>query len=98
MKNPLIFATALLLLGGQVQAREEAEAPKRCSEIIAQTVFVPDKTGSRQKGSAKALSESHDNAEAQGWNFEDLDVYIEDGDLQGFFVTYTKRNPCNDKD
>jgi hypothetical protein len=44
------------------------------------------------------LSAAHDNAESQAWNFEDLEIDIEDGDLQGFFVTYTKANPCNTQD
>jgi hypothetical protein len=96
MKASIIGLAALALFSTTVQAKEkeEAEKPKQCSEIIAHTIFVADKSGSRQKGSAEALSATHDNAESQGWNFADLEVYIEDGDLQGFFVTYTKTNPC----
>ncbi len=69
--------------------------PKRCPNLQASTIFVPDKTGSRQKGSASRLSETHRTAQDQGWDFSDLEVYIEDGDLQGFFVTYTRTHPCN---
>jgi hypothetical protein len=71
--------------------------PKRCPETQASTVFVPDKSGSRQKGSAKRLSETHRTAQDQGWDFSDLEIYIEDGDLQGFFVTYVRPHPCNDR-
>jgi hypothetical protein len=63
--------------------------------LQASTVFIPDQAGSRQKGSAKKLSETHKTAESQGWNFDEMQVYIEDGDLQGFFVTYTRDHPCN---
>ncbi len=71
--------------------------PEKCARLQASTVFVPDKGGSRTKGSADNLTESHRNAEKQGWDFEALSVYIEDGDLQGFFVTYTRPHPCNNK-
>jgi len=69
--------------------------PVRCPETQASTIFVPDKSGSRQKGSAKKLSETHRTAQEQGWDFKDLEIYIEDGDLQGFFVTYVRPHPCN---
>ena len=26
----------------------------------------------------------------QGWKFMDLDIYVEDGDMKGFFVTYVR--------
>jgi len=37
-------------------------------------------------------------AESQGWVFKDLEIYIENGDLQGFFITYTRPHPCNNKE
>lgn len=40
--------------------------PEKCPKLQASTLFVPDKSGSRQKGSAKKLSETHKVAEAQG--------------------------------
>ena len=98
MKKLFLGVLAWSLLGATAIAKEEAsEAPKKCSDVIAHTVFIPDKSGNRQEGSAERLSEMHDKAESQGWNFEDLEVYIEDGDLQGFFVTYTKPSPCSKK-
>lgn len=69
--------------------------PEKCPKLQASTVFIPDKTGSKQKGSAEKLRASHKNAESQGWNFDEMSIYIEDGDLQGFFVTYTREHPCN---
>jgi len=60
-------------------------------------VFVPDKSGSRQKGSAKKLAETHRSAKEQGLDFKDLEIYIEDGNLQGCFVTCVRPHPCNKK-
>lgn len=101
MKIQKFVLTAVLACsvnGAMAQSDDDAstvDGPELCPNLQASTVFVPDKTGSRQKGSAKGLTESHRNAEKQGWDFSDLEVYIEDGDLQGFFVTYTRTHPCN---
>lgn len=99
MRKIIISAISLLLLNSVAVAKEDDDASTpgtdRCPKLQASTIFVPDKSGSRKKGSAKKISETHDVAEAQGWNFHELAVYIEDGDLQGFFVTYTREHPCN---
>lgn len=30
------------------------------------------------------------DGKGQGWKFMDLDIYVEDGDMKGFFVTYVR--------
>ena len=99
MRKIMVSVVSLLFINGLAFGQDDDDAstpgPKTCPKLQASTIFVPDKAGSRQKGSAKKLSETHDMAEAQGWNYHDLAVYIEDGDLQGFFVTYTREHPCN---
>jgi len=72
----------------------DTSAPAKCPQLQASTVFVSDKG---QKGSAGKLTESHKNAESQGWNFDEMSLYTENGDLQGFYVTYTRPHPCNNK-
>jgi len=79
-------------------AQEENTEPAKCPALQASTIFVKDKATSRKKGSAIKISETHKTAESQGWDFKDLEVYIEDGDLQGFFITYTRPHPCNNQD
>ncbi len=99
----ILFALLISVLAAPAALAQDDDddastpGPKRCPETQASTVFVPDKAGSRQKGSAKKLSETHRTAQDQGWDFKDLEVYIEDGDLQGFFVTYVRPHPCNGK-
>ena len=101
MKTITMFtALGLLLVSGGLFAQEEDDdaaspGPKACPGLQASTVFVSDKTGSRQKGSASELSKTHKTEQDQGWDFADMETYIEDGDLQGFFVTYTRPHPCN---
>ena len=96
--SALLFAFASNVAFAQ---KDDADAntpgPTKCAKVQASTIFIPDKAGNRQKGSATKLTESHRNAESQGWNFDEMSVYVEDGDLQGFFVTYTREHPCNRK-
>lgn len=54
------------------------------------TVFVDAHFGMREKGAAEALTRSHSNFAAKGYRFASLAPYDENGDLQGFFVTYTR--------
>ncbi|NIM69843.1 MAG: hypothetical protein GTN86_11680 [Xanthomonadales bacterium] len=91
----LLAASAAVFLPFSLGAQEAGEAADICPRIQASTVFVDDKTGSRKRGSADRISETHKTAERQGWDFKDLEIYIEDGDLQGFFITYTRPHPCN---
>lgn len=100
MSKLLTGLLAMALMSSAAIAQEDDDdaatpGPKRCPETQASTVFVADKSGSRQKGSASRLSETHKTAQDQGWDFKDLEIYIEDGDLQGFFVTYVRPHPCN---
>jgi hypothetical protein len=100
MKKILFVLLFTVLAASSASAQEEDDdastpSPKKCPETQASTVFVADKSGNRQKGSAERLREAHTNAQDQGWDFKDLEVYIEDGDLQGFFVTYVRPHPCN---
>ena len=98
----IVFLAAVLVAPSAFAQKDDDDAstpgPAACPELQASTIFVPDKSGSRQKGSAKRLTETHRTAEEQGWKFSDLEVYIEDGDLQGFFVTYVRPHPCNRKE
>lgn len=99
MRFPFALFLIFTLASSELLAQEDDDAstpgPEKCPEIQASTIFVKDKSGNRQDGSAERISETHDTAEAQGWNYHDLQVYIEDGDLQGFFITYTREHPCN---
>lgn len=54
------------------------------------TIYVDAPFGHRKKGSATALTESHKKYRAAGYRLLDLDIYTENGDLKGFFVTYVR--------
>ena len=90
----LILASPVAL-AQQDDADASTPGPNKCPDLQASTVFIPDQAGNRQTGSAEKLSKTHKTAESQGWNFDEMQIYVEDGDLQGFFVTYTRTHPCN---
>lgn len=95
----LVLSLFLALVSNLTFAKEDKSesatpAAEKCARLQASTVFVSDKG---KNGSADKLTESHKNAASQGWNFDEMSLYIEDGDLQGFYVTYTRPHPCNNK-
>lgn len=55
------------------------------------SVWVDANWGFRKRGAASELNQAHQAYAAHGFEVLDVDPYIENGDLQGFFVTYRKR-------
>jgi len=85
MRPMLALAVAALVLAAPLaQARDKDPPPAR--NVV--TVYV-------KKGSPGALEREinklHAKMEAEGWQYQDLGVYTEDGDLEGLFVTYVRR-------
>ena len=39
---------------------------------------------------AKDATKMHVEMAKQGWKFQDLEVYTEDGDMKGIFITYVR--------
>jgi maltose-binding protein MalE len=72
---------ALSLLTGMAAASAED------SQATAITVWVD---GKGQKSMAEEATEKHAEMAKQGWKFQDLDVYVEDGDMKGMFVSYVR--------
>ncbi|HET7267456.1 MAG TPA: hypothetical protein VFJ15_05050 [Oleiagrimonas sp.] len=56
----------------------------------AVTVFVDATFGFREDHMASEITESNAKFAARGYHFVDMAPYNENGDLQGFFVTYAR--------
>lgn len=54
------------------------------------TVYLDINFASKKKRGAKKITESHIEYQQLGYRFVDLELYVENGDLRGFFITYTK--------
>jgi len=83
----LASAMAVAIAGGAFFVTAPQAADKTPPAQNVTTVFV---NGKGQSSFAEKLNEEHAKMEAKGWKFADLEVYTEDGDMQGAFVTYVK--------
>lgn len=58
--------------------------------LRAVTLWVEASWGFRNQGAANSLSRAHQAFTTRGYDVVSVEPYIENGDLQGFFVTYQK--------
>ncbi len=54
------------------------------------TVWLDAKFGFRKKSGASGINKTHKKMEAKGWCFNSMELYTENGDLEGFFVSYSR--------
>jgi hypothetical protein len=89
----LLLAVALSALCSLAHAAglDEIAAQAQASNAPAVTVWVASTWGLRKQGSAKDLNEAHRLFGARGYEVVSVESYIENGDLEGFFVTYRRR-------
>lgn len=96
-----IFATALLLAAsvfgaGSAMAATQTQYDKKAAEAASNgqptvSIYVDVDWGARKAGSAVELNQAHRAFNAAGYHVVDVVGYTENGDLQGFFVTYVRR-------
>lgn len=84
MKTLITGTLAALTLSAGMNPVFAADADANATAI---TVWVD---GQGQKSMADKATKKHAEMAAQGWRFEGLDVYTEDGDMKGMFVTYVR--------
>ncbi|HET7359711.1 MAG TPA: hypothetical protein VFJ04_06145 [Rhodanobacteraceae bacterium] len=94
MKLSLRIASLLLAgaigAGGSLLLTHSAPARAGSSDDTV-TVFVDATFGFRKKHMASQLTKSHAKYAAMGYRYVDMAAYDENGDLVGFFVTYTRQ-------
>ena len=69
---------------------EDSAAEAARANMQAATIWVDASWGFRNQGAANALSRAHNAFAQHGYKVVSVEPYIENGDLQGFFVTYQK--------
>jgi hypothetical protein len=77
-------AAVLTLLAGSGPA---LAADDISPSTTATTVWVD---GGGQDSMANKTNKVHAEMTAKGWRFANLEVYTEDGDMKGIFVTYVR--------
>jgi hypothetical protein len=63
-----------------------------CEE--SKTVFRDVSRFGRKNSAADNMSKKHDEYTVNGWKFVDMETYIENSDLEGFFLTYSREVSC----
>lgn len=87
---------ALAFIAPSTQAGVFAKKPETVAEeaqaanLPAVTVWVEASWGMRNQGAANSLTKAHTAFAKYGYRVVSVQPYIENGDLQGFFVTYQK--------
>ena len=97
MRNVFIAAAfALAALAAPAHAalfekKPDASAQEAAAaNLPAVTIWVDASWGFRNQGAANNLTKAHSAFAARGYKVVSVEPYIENGDLQGFFVTYQK--------
>jgi len=98
--KPLLLACALsvatIAIAPPAHAGLFDKSPDKSAEeaaranLAAVTIWIDASWGFRNQGAANALSQAHQAFASRGYKVTDVAPYIENGDLQGFFVTYQK--------
>ena len=94
MRKLLLIAMFMLALPAQAalfgKSPEKSAAEAAAASMSAVTIWIDASWGFRNQGAANNLSKAHQAFAARGYKVVSVEPYIENGDLQGFFVTYQK--------
>ncbi|MGH8086251.1 MAG: hypothetical protein ACREPV_13420 [Lysobacter sp.] len=89
-----LFATCASLVPAHAGLfdKKPEDAAREASQagMSAATVWVDASWGLRNQGAANDLSRTHQIFAGYGYKVVGVEPYIENNDLQGFFVTYQK--------
>ena len=94
MRRLLLVLTFALALPAQAavfgKSPEKAAQEAAAANLPAATIWLDASWGFRNQGAANDLTRAHKAFAAHGYRVQDVEPYIENSDLQGFFVTYQK--------
>ena len=97
MNERILIGVMFGLLVGMVLAQSgnlSAQATHAVTCEESKTIFRDASRFSRKNNGAENMSKKHAEYTRQGWKFVDMETYIENGDLEGFFLTYSREIAC----
>lgn len=74
----------------------DATAAPLCEE--SKTVFQDVSMIGRKDRLASNITDLHREMNDQGWRFVDMEIYVENADLEGAFLTYSRTVHCPEPD
>jgi len=84
IKATSIALAFLAISSASVQAADKTDAD---ASAKVKTVFVD---GHGESSFADKVNKMHAEMNANGWSFADLEIYTENGDMKGAFLTYER--------
>lgn len=98
MKDKTLIGVMFGILVGMVLAQSgplSAQPTQSTTCQESKTIFRDASRFSRKNNAAKNMSEKHEEFTREGWRFVDMETYIENSDLEGFFLTYSRDIACS---
>jgi len=80
----------LLVFANNVWTKQNAAEKASAKNLSAVTVFVDITSFTRKHAAAAKMTKQHQQFAEHGYELVSLSPYIENGDLEGFFVSYKK--------
>ena len=87
----LMFVAGVMLGTTQSFAGKTKEDAATSAGKGGKTVFVDVSALGKKDRAAKRMTKQHEKYAKEGWTVANIAVYTENGDLEGFFITYVKR-------
>lgn len=97
MKDKLLIGTLLGMLLGMVMAQSGSLSAQPIEFATCQqskTIWRDVSRFGRKNSAAENMTEKHDEFTSQGWKFVDMEPYLENADLEGFYLTYSRDVAC----
>ena len=91
MRMVLVGFCALGILAAPVSQAAEHDAAF-CSTFA--TEFIDVSALGRKNSAAEKMTERANDRAAQGWRQVDMEIYTENGDLEGFFMVFERTGAC----
>lgn len=97
MKERTLIAAMFGLLTGMLITQSgsflaHADQAAACQE--SKTIFRDASRISRKNNAAVNMTKKHDEYTSDGWRFVDMEIYNENSDMEGFFLTYSRDIAC----
>lgn len=88
----IYIATMLMLLFTTTTSTAKNEAEEAADKnLSAVTIFMDITAFTRKNSAARKMTNHHNEFAAKGYELVSVNPYTENGDLEGFFLSYKKR-------
>lgn len=87
----LMFVAGVMLGTAQSFAGKTKEDSAAAPGKDAKTVFMDVSALGKKDRAAKRMTKQHEKYAKEGWTVVNVAVYTDDGDLEGFYVTYVRQ-------